>query len=630
MKRVLVFLMLSYVILASGLLVCVSAEDQVIDHKEIPFKVGDCWWSAKYTNLPAGRVIYVSWKADLGVPFAMAVGTIFLIKESELTYFQTHELKPWQCSHALIWADLEDDVGGYFSFVLPETGNYYVWIENYAWSRYDILGTYITVNYYTVKLLDTTPPEIFIISPQNTTYTTSSIPLTFTINEPVSWIGYSLDENANVTITANVTLTGLAEGSHTIIVYAQDTSGNMGVSNKVYFTVRIPKQPNANFIWSPYLPSVGEIVTFDASSSTPDGGTIINYQWDFGDGNYADGIIVTHVYNSAGIYTVTLNVTDSEGLWDVEQKQIEVKAPLLVSISPTSAFIIVGQSISFTSSVSGGYPPYIYQWYLNGSLVPGATSSTWTFEPVAIGTFKVYLNVTDSCGNVALSDTATIIVAPQLNVSISPASASILVDQSVTFTSTTSGGYPPYTYQWYLNDNPTSGATAGAWTFTPTATGTFRIYLMATDTKGNIAKSNEATVIVAPQLRVSISPLNASILVGESLSFTSTVSGGYPPYAYQWYLNGNPVSGATSNTWTFTPTTCGIFYVNLKVTDAKGNTAQSEAARIVISTVPVGGYSIPIQLPTTAKPATLYIASLTILTAIFITIKQKTRRKHRQ
>jgi hypothetical protein len=95
-------------------------------------------------------------------------------------------------------------------------------------------------------------------------------------------------------------------------------------------------------------------------------------------------------------------------------------------------------------------------------------------------------------------------------------------------------------------------------------------------------------------------------------------------------LNGNPVSGATSNTWTFTSTTSGIFYVSLKVTDAKGNTAQSEAARIVVSTVPVGGYSIPIQLSTTAKPATLYIASLTILTAIFITIKQKTRRKHRQ
>jgi hypothetical protein len=124
--------------------------------------------------------------------------------------------------------------------------------------------------------------------------------------------------------------------------------------------------------------------------------------------------------------------------------------------------------------------------------------------------------------------------------------------------------------------------------------------------------------------------MSVSILVGQQVTFTSTTSGGYPPYTYQWYLNGNPVSGATSETWTFTPSTSGIFYVYLKVTDSKGNTAQSDTARIIVSTVPVGGYSIPIQLPTTTKPVTLHIALLTILTALFVTIKQKTRRKHRQ
>jgi hypothetical protein len=132
----------------------------------------------------------------------------------------------------------------------------------------------------------------------------------------------------------------------------------------------------------------------------------------------------------------------------------------------------------------------------------------------------------------------------------------------------------------------------------------------------------------SPPLTASISPLSASILVGQSVAFTSTVSGGYTPYTYQWYLNSAPVSGATSNTWTFTPTTNGIYYVYLRVTDSKGNTSQSQAARIAVATVPVGGYSIPIQLPTTAKPVTPYIALLTILTAIFTTIKRKTKRKH--
>jgi PKD repeat protein len=129
-------------------------------------------------------------------------------------------------------------------------------------------------------------------------------------------------------------------------------------------------------------------------------------------------------------------------------------------------------------------------------------------------------------------------------------------------------------------------------------------------------------------LSVSISPLSASILVGQSVTFTSTVSGGHPPYNYQWYLDGNPVSGATSNTWTFTPTAGGIYYVHLKVTDDEGNTAQSDTARITVATVPVGGYSIPIQVTTKAEPIIPYIAFIAALTAILTKLRPKTKRKH--
>jgi len=156
----------------------------------------------------------------------------------------------------------------------------------------------------------------------------------------------------------------------------------------------------------------------------------------------------------------------------------------------------------------------------------------------------------------------------------------------------------------------------------------------------NIGSANPYTVLmdanhtlravflpVAPPLSTSISPLSDSILVGQSVTFTSTVSGGYTPYSYQWYLNGAPVSGATSASWTFTPATSGIYYVHLKVTDAKANTAQSDTARIVVATVPVGGYSIPIQVQTKAEPIIPYIALIATLTAIFTKLRPKTKRK---
>ena len=133
-----------------------------------------------------------------------------------------------------------------------------------------------------------------------------------------------------------------------------------------------------------------------------------------------------------------------------------------------------------------------------------------------------------------------------------------------------------------------------------------------------------------PQLSVSINPLSASILVGQKVTFTSTVSGGYTPYSYQWYLNGNPVSGATLNTWTFQPTTSGTYYIYLKVIDNKGNTAQSDTARITVATVPVGGFSIPTQAHEKTAPTSSYIVLTAMLTLAWTITKRKTAGKTRR
>ena len=89
---------------------------------------------------------------------------------------------------------------------------------------------------------DTTPPTISIVSPENKTYIAKDVPLTFTVSKSTSWIGYSLDGQANVTITGNTTLTGLPDGPHSLVVYATDTYGNTGAAETIYFTT-IPPPP---------------------------------------------------------------------------------------------------------------------------------------------------------------------------------------------------------------------------------------------------------------------------------------------------------------------------------------------------------------------------------------------------
>ena len=83
-------------------------------------------------------------------------------------------------------------------------------------------------------------PTIDIILPQSyPEYYINPVPLNFTIDESTSWIGYSVDGQENVTITyENTTIAEvLALGLHSIILYANDSLGDMGLSAMIYFNV---------------------------------------------------------------------------------------------------------------------------------------------------------------------------------------------------------------------------------------------------------------------------------------------------------------------------------------------------------------------------------------------------------
>jgi hypothetical protein len=107
----------------------------------------------------------------------------------------------------------------------------------------DVNLQYTPIGYEPDPSHDGTPPEITVLSPENMTYYTTNFPLTFTINEPVSWIEYNLDCTKVREIESNSTLSGLSLGSHNVTVYATDIAGNIGSSETVYFTVVEMSEP---------------------------------------------------------------------------------------------------------------------------------------------------------------------------------------------------------------------------------------------------------------------------------------------------------------------------------------------------------------------------------------------------
>jgi PKD repeat protein len=166
------------------------------------------------------------------------------------------------------------------------------------------------------------------------------------------------------------------------------------------------REPIALFTFSPTAPTQGDIVTFDASTSTDEGTTVrcldlCTYSWDFGGEATGSGRVTTYRFQSARTYSVTLTVTDAAGSTGTSTQNVAVTQGTLptatFSISPTSPAQF--ETVNFTaaaSTVGVGRTITSYQWrFGDGTTATGVTTS---HAYNVIGTYNVQLTVTDSAG----------------------------------------------------------------------------------------------------------------------------------------------------------------------------------------------------------------------------------------
>lgn len=96
--------------------------------------------------------------------------------------------------------------------------------------------------------------------------------------------------------------------STAIIVYAIQKGAN-GDS-----IPELQEPPEAKASATPTEASINETISFSGVNSTDPDGTIVSYEWDFGDGATASGETASHAYSAAGNFTAELTVTDNDGL----------------------------------------------------------------------------------------------------------------------------------------------------------------------------------------------------------------------------------------------------------------------------------------------------------------------------
>jgi len=110
---------------------------------------------------------------------------------------------------------------------------------------------------------------------------------------------------------AMVSHTYASSGTFTVTLTVTDDDGasstctTLAVVNELPLCMVGPPDPTTANINVPIM--------FDGSASSDPDGTIVSYDWDFGDGQNGSGAMVSHPYAASGTYTVTLTVTDDSG-----------------------------------------------------------------------------------------------------------------------------------------------------------------------------------------------------------------------------------------------------------------------------------------------------------------------------
>lgn len=359
-----------------------------------------------------------------------------------------------------------------------------------------------------------------------------------------------------------------------------DEGATHAVTQDVVVVANAP--PVASFEWSTQFLQVG----FDASGSTDEDGSVVEYLWDFGDGSSGSGLTVSHGYAAPGTYAVGLQVTDDDGAVHSTTREVVVTAEP-PNQAPQAAFshevVHLMVSVDGTPSTDDDGTIVSYAWDFGD----GATSSdaVTTYTYAESGTYTVELTVTDEDG--ATDSTSVDVVVSEPPVNQAPEAVFTLLADDLTVSVDGSDSVDTdgeiVSYAWDFGDgNADEGVTAF---HTYAGAGTYTVELTVTDDDGATASSTQSVTVTAPPVNQAPEAVFEWSAVGLTVSLDAR--GSTDPdgsvVSHEWdFGNGAEGTGMiTSHSYD----DAGSYEVVLTVTDDDGAT-DSVTHQIVVESPP--------------------------------------------
>jgi len=268
----------------------------------------------------------------------------------------------------------------------------------------------------------------------------------------VNWTWNFDDGSYSYTVNTNYSYSN--NGTYNVTLTVTDNDGASDTSFKIINVSNVG--PTADFTYLPVSPTTSDVVQFNDTSFDTDG-IIVNWSWDFGDGNNSFLQNPTHQYTNNTVYNVSLTIIDDDGVNGSIIKQLTIENTLPVANysyqppNPSTADIIQFNDSSFDPD------GFLVSWFWDFDDGNTSTQQHPTHQYADNGTYQVSLTVEDEEGgsNVTIIAITVSNIGPTASFTYSPLSPTTANNIQFTDTSIDNDGNI-VNWTWYFGDGAIS------------------------------------------------------------------------------------------------------------------------------------------------------------------------------